>query len=249
MTIAIMSAMQEEIIAIVEAMDIDSESVVGSRTYYRGQLHGCDVVVVFSHWGKVAAAITTTTLITTFNVSQIIFTGVAGAISDGLNIGDIVIGHDFYQHDMDASPIIEQHEIPLLGRAEIRTTDSIREKLESAANEFLANDMYELIDAQARSSFNLYNSKIVVTDIASGDQFVSDSSLSAAIALRLPSVQCVEMEGASVAQVCDSFDIPFGVVRTISDSANEASEIDFQAFIGSVAQVYSLGIIKRYLTA
>lgn len=247
MTIAIMSAMHEENAAIVDAMQIENEQAIGSRTFISGQLCNQDIVVVFSHWGKVAASITATILVTQFNVREIIFTGVAGSINNNYSVGDIVIGKDLYQHDMDARPIIERHEIPLLGRAAITTSVAVQEKLKNATNKFLKSDFNQMVGAPAASQFNINNPTSTIADIASGDQFVSDSSITLDIANRLPGVACVEMEGAAVAQVCESFDVPFGLVRTISDGADESSDIDFLAFVSSVAKTYSLGILIRYL--
>jgi len=242
-----MSAMHEENASIVRAMHIEQEHDIGSRTYFTGQLYEKDVVVVFSHWGKVAASITATTLITEYAVDEIIFTGVAGAIHDTLSIGDIVIGKNLYQHDMDASPIIERHEIPLLGRAAIATSPAIQEKLKVATHNFLKMDVSQSVSHKARSQFNIEQPKVIMADIASGDQFVSDTTQAEDILLRLPEVACVEMEGAAVAQVCEAFGVQFGIVRTISDGANEKSDIDFLSFVSSVAQAYSLGIVKQYL--
>ena len=242
-----MSAMHEENASIVQAMAIESEETFGSRTYYSGSLHGKPVVVVFSHWGKVAAAITATSLISRYDVSEIIFTGVAGAITPDLSVGDIVIGTDLYQHDMDASPIISRHEIPLLGKAEIEADIVVRQKLHSAADDFVALDFAAAVATHTVEKFGLSSPVVLAAAVASGDQFVCDPAEATAIGSRLPGVACVEMEGAAVAQVCESFDVPFGLVRTISDGANESSDMDFQAFVSQVAQVYSLGIVKRYL--
>lgn len=248
MTIAIMSAMHEENESIVNAMNVTNEEKLGSRTYFTGLLNEQNIVVVFSHWGKVAAAITATTLITKFAVDEIIFTGVAGSIDKSIHVGDIVIAKNLYQHDMDVRPIIDRHEIPLLGRAEIETAPELQIKLQQAANRFLENDYANVVGNTTASGFNIDNPSIYTGDIASGDQFISDSSIAQGIRTRLPTVACIEMEGAAVAQVCESFNIPFGLVRTISDSADEASEIDFPAFIAKIAQAYSLGIIKNYLS-
>lgn len=247
MPIAIMSAMHEENASIVEAMDVHSKQVLGSRTYHSGTLEGVQVVVVFSHWGKVAASITATTLINEYEVDEIVFTGVAGAICNKLSVGDILVGSDLYQHDMDASPIIPRHEIPLLERASISTDKNIREKLKKASEIFIRDDFSESVNSDAVHMFNLQYPQVSVSSIASGDQFISDRVLSEDIGKRLPGVAGVEMEGAAVAQVCDAYDIPFGVVRIISDGTNETSERDFQSFVIEVARVYSLGIIRHYL--
>jgi len=239
--------MHEENASIVNDMQVDHEVDIGGRTYYSGRLCGKEVVVVFSHWGKVAASITATTLITKFAADEIIFTGVAGAINNTISIGDIVIGNNLYQHDMDASPIIERHEIPLLGRAEIATTHIIQEKLKAATEQFLLSDFEQSVGQSAKAQFNIDKPSVIVADIASGDQFVSDVNLAVDILGRLPSVACVEMEGAAVAQVCEAFGLPFGLVRTISDGANDQSDNDFPAFISQVAQAYSLGVTTHYL--
>ena len=247
MAVAIMSAMHEENASIISSMQIKSERAIGGRTYYEGKLFDKDVIVVFSHWGKVAASITATTLLTSFVVDEIIFTGVAGAITDKVSIGDIVIGNALYQHDMDASPIIERHHIPLLGRAEITTSPTIQHGLKQATERFLENEFRRTLSGKAQSQFNIRSPAVFIANIASGDQFVSDTTQAADILSRLPEVACVEMEGAAVAQVCEAFGVPFGLVRTISDGANEDSNIDFPAFVGEIAQAYSLGIVKQYL--
>ncbi len=249
MTIAIMSAMHEENASLIDAMDDRAEVHRGSRVYYTGSLCDREVVVVFSHWGKVAAAITATSLICDFDVSETVFTGVAGALDERAGIGDIVIADSLYQHDMDARPIIEQHEIPLLGRASIRTTDEQRHRLTLACEQFVAQDFERCIEKNTAAAFGISVPSVMTADIASGDQFVSEASVSDSIRQRLPTVACVEMEGAAVAQVCESFDLPFALVRTISDGANESSELDFQSFISNIAREYSLGIVKRYLSA
>ena len=111
--IAIMSAMQEEVQALLQNLKNIAPVTKGMRTYYKGILFNKPVVIVFSRWGKVAASATATQLINDFKVDEIIFTGVAGAISPTLNIGDIVIGDKLYQHDMDASPLYQKFEIPI----------------------------------------------------------------------------------------------------------------------------------------
>src|SRR3954451_16051531 len=100
--IGILGAMHEEISAIKEILILNKETTIAERIYYEGRINDTEVVLVFSRWGKVASASTTTTLINKFKVDFILFTGVAGAVSELLNIGDIVVGSGLYQHDMDA---------------------------------------------------------------------------------------------------------------------------------------------------
>lgn len=247
MTIAIMSAMHEENALLIAEMKITREEQFGSRTYYTGELFGTEVIVVFSHWGKVAAAITATSLISRYHVSEILFTGVAGAVDRRLSVGDIVVADTLFQHDMDASPIIERHEIPLLGRSGITTDTARRGNLMAAAEAFINKGFLSTFEEATIEQFKLVQPTVCYGDIASGDQFVSQAATGRDIVNRLPTVTCVEMEGASVAQVCQAFDVPFTVVRTISDAADEQADIDFQAFISEVASTYSLEIVRRYL--
>ena len=242
---AIMTAMQEESAALLEEMDVRNTEHIGLRDYHTGSLCGQQVVLVFSHWGKVAAAITASCLIGKFEVDELIFTGVAGAISDKLSIGDIVVADNLYQHDMDVRPILARHEIPLLGTAEISTSQKVGENLIKAANRFITDDLHTVLEDTDVTG----NPSVVTAGIASGDQFISKPEHAKDILARLPDVACVEMEGAAVAQVCKSYELPFGIVRTISDSADNSSEHDFSDFIVNKARLYSLGIVRQYLTS
>ena len=228
-------------------MDVRETVCIGRRDYHTGYLCGQQIVLVFSHWGKVAAAITASCLISDFGVDEIIFTGVAGAIDESVSIGDIVVAENLYQHDMDVRPILARHEIPLLGTSEIGTSPQIKEKLLQAANNFIKNDLHSTLKDGVENTDFTFNPSAISADIASGDQFIAQSEHANDIRSRLPGVACVEMEGAAVAQVCNSYNLPFGVVRTISDSANHSSENDFNGFILDKAKIYSLGIVKQYL--
>ena len=243
--IGIISAMQEEIQALLHELQQVSKSVKGMRTYYTGTLFDKKVVLVFSRWGKVASAATTTQLINDFNVKEIIFTGVAGAIHPKLNIGDIVIGKNLYQHDLNAFPFYEKFEIPILKKKFLETNDSTN--LMEAANMFLAT-YHQFIDLDDALLFDIKTPKVVHGDIASGDQFISSLKKIKRLNKKLPSAVCVEMEGAAVAQVCFEYEIPFSIIRVISDKANNNATIDFPKFANSIASKYALGILKNYFS-
>ncbi len=245
--LAIMSALTEEIEHLVAEMGPTAEIFSrGMRNYHKGVLWGTPVVLVFSRWGKVSAAATSACLISEFGATGIIFTGVAGAVDPRLKVGDVVIGNRLYQHDMDARPLFERHEIPLLKITAIPTDAVLRAQLEKAAADFLQHGVHTALTATARKRFNLTAPKSVTLDVASGDKFFANKAEVRELRSRLP-VGCVEMEGAAVAQVCLEHSIRFGLIRTISDSADEAAPIDFLAFIKEVAAVYSHGIIKNFL--
>src|SRR6185295_19470876 len=99
------------------------------------------------------------------------------------------------------------------------------------------------------SAFSITTPRVTAGLIASGDQFINDAQILAAIGRALPGLMCVEMEGAAVAQVCHSFGVPLGVVRVISDQADHKAGIDFAKFIAAVASHYSRGIIRQMFTA
>ncbi|MFA7327271.1 MAG: 5'-methylthioadenosine/adenosylhomocysteine nucleosidase [Candidatus Kapaibacterium sp.] len=244
MPIGIMSAMHEEIHLLHEQMEVESEVVLGMRTYFIGKLCGKDVVVVFSRWGKVAAASTATALIVEFGVDEIIFSGVAGGLDERLNIGDIVIGKRLIQHDMDASPIFARFEIPLIDKTYFEANTKICQQLTKATEKFLANNK---LNSKLVEEFGLHSPTIYCGNIASGDRFISDNTEIERFRNDLPDVLCVEMEGAAVAQICFEYSIPFGIVRTISDSANDDAHIDFIRFVDKVASHYTSGIIEGYL--
>jgi adenosylhomocysteine nucleosidase len=241
--IGIISAMQEEIQALLHELKNVSTTVKGMRTYYTGTLFNKNVVLVFSRWGKVASAATTTQLINDFNIDEIIFTGVAGAIHPNLNIGDVVVGEKLFQHDMNASPLFEQFEIPILRKKFLATQNT--DKLVTATAQFL--ETYHLyITKNNANKFNITNPKQVQGDIASGDQFISSIQKIKELNKWLPSAVCVEMEGAAVAQVCFEYNIPFSIIRIISDKANDNATIDFPKFANTIASHYALGILKNY---
>jgi len=245
MLLGIMGAMPEEMDKIIAA--INNKEIVerGSRVYYRGDLYGQEVVAVFSRWGKVAAATTATNLILDFNVDRIVFTGVAGAISPQLNVGDIVIGQRLYQHDMDARPLMRRFEIPLTGKTSYEIPQQNVDTMSQAVHNFLKNnkEFRKILTEQ-----DITNPKMLIGDIASGDLFISSADMKQALIKNLPSVLCAEMEGAAVAQVCDDYGVPLIVVRVISDSADEEAHISAIGFVNQHAGDYSLSILKEYIT-
>jgi len=243
--IGIISAMKEEIQALLDHLK-DKETIYkGKRTYFYGNLFDRKVVMVFSRWGKVASATTATQLINDFDIKEIIFTGVAGSVQEHINIGDIIIGKNLYQYDMDASPLIPRFEIPLLKKTFFQTHLGKREILKIASSHFIS-DFNNFIGKTEAQKFNIHLPKVHIEDIASGDQFISTSEQISTIKNNLPHVGCVEMEGAAVAQVCYEYGIPFSIIRTISDKADDNSHIEFQVFANEIAGKYALGILKMY---
>jgi adenosylhomocysteine nucleosidase len=239
-----MGAMPEEINKIISAIEDKEIIEEGSRIYYKGKLFEQDVVAVFSRWGKVAAATTATNLILRFKVDRIVFTGVAGAITPELNVGDIVIGQHLFQHDMDARPLMRRFEIPLTGKTSYEIPLQNVELMSKAVHNFLkTNKEFRKILADQGIEYP----KQMIGDIASGDLFISSTEMKNALIRNLPSVVCAEMEGAAVAQVCDDYEVPLTVVRIISDSADENAHKSAIGFVNQHAGDYSLAILKEYI--
>lgn len=246
--IAIMAAMQEEMVGLASALQGACTIHNGSRQFTTGTWHGQAVVLVLSRIGKVAAATTATALIERFNVSAIVFTGVAGGIATGVNVGDMVVASEFVQHDMDASPLFPPLEVPLYGRAHFPTDIALTQSLRVAAQGIL-NNPSQWIAMDTLHALHVRSPKVHSGLVLSGDRFVSTSSESQALQQRLPLALAVEMEGAAVAQVCHDYEVPFAAVRTISDRADDAATTDFSRFIQEVASRYTSALMDTWMAS
>lgn len=236
-----MGAMPEEIAGIADILQGKKEVELGGRVYYTGKLYGVDTVLVFSRWGKVAAATTVTTLILEFKITHLFFTGVAGAVNPKLKVGDIVLAKRLIQHDMDARPLIARYEIPLLSKTYFEANEELHETTLKAIHKI---DLSHAINPDELNAFNIHQPAVYIGDVASGDKFISGKEQHTEMLHNLPDVLCVEMEGAAVAQVCYEYHIPCSIIRTISDSADESAHFDFPRFIEKVAGGYSLLIVQ-----
>lgn len=250
MKIGIIGAMEEEIQLLGEDIKILSEETIAMRKYYNGILFGKEVTLVFSRWGKVAAASTVTTLIQRFGVDLVLFTGVAGGANKELNIGDIIISKNLVQHDMDvtALPGFNKFEIPLLNKALFEVDSLLLDKAIKSADKYIKNELKKDVDSELLNEFGITAPKVVVGSIASGDQFISDRSKIKELSSQIENLQCVEMEGASVAQVCYEHGVKFIVFRVISDKADENAHFNFNKFIEKTARYFTRGIIKEFIS-
>lgn len=243
--LGIISALQEEQHGLLDAMKNRKTELRAKREYSSGELWGLDAVCVLSRIGKVAAATTATTLIDHFGVTHLLFTGVAGGAETAIEVGDIVVAEHLVQHDMDCRPLFPRFEVPLTGASMFFADRQMTAHVLQAAREFVQFDYREIIGEEERQAFRLQSPKVRHGLLASGDQFIAESKKMSEIRESLPGTLAVEMEGAAVAQVCTEFGIPFAVVRTISDSANEDSPVDFARFVDRVAARYAYQIVRR----
>lgn len=243
--LGLISALHEEQTGLIEQIQDRRNIQRGMREYTTGTLWGIDCVCVLSRIGKVAASATVTTLIERFDVTHIVFTGVAGSAAHDVQIGDIVLAESLIQHDMDATPLAARFEIPLIGITAFSSDPGLGSLVGQAAHDFLGTDWTDVIENQDKAAFKLSTPRLHRGLVASGDEFITSSQKIAALKLALPDTLAVEMEGAAVAQVCFEFGVPFAVLRTISDKANESATIDFKSFLERIAQRYTFNIVKR----
>ncbi|SFM83852.1 5'-methylthioadenosine/adenosylhomocysteine nucleosidase [Variovorax sp. OV329] len=246
MTTGILSAMAQEQAGLGERLDEVRIERYAGREFHVGRWHGREVVLALSRIGKVAAATTAAALIERFGVSRIVFTGVAGGLHPSVRVGDTVVGTEFVQHDMDASPIFPRHEVPLYGRSRFPADAELTGWLAQAAQAVL--DDSDLIDETTRQRFGLLQPQRLHHGlIASGDRFVSGAAESAALRASLPEAMAVEMEAAAVAQVCFDHGLAFAAVRNISDRADDTAHVDFDAYIQEVAGIQARALIAALL--
>jgi adenosylhomocysteine nucleosidase len=241
--VAILSALSQEQRGLMELLHRPRKVVHASRDFWLGDLHGQPVVLALSKIGKVAAATTATALIERFGVRRIVFTGVAGGLGHGVKVGDVVVATDFVQHDLDASPLFPRYEVPLYGKTRFHCDAALSALLFEASCGALAHE--------SRAVHGFGGACVHQGLIASGDRFVSGAGESKLLRELMASaghaVLAVEMEGAAVAQVCMDYGVPFAVMRTISDRADDSAHVDFPAFVDAVASRYARAIIERFL--
>ena len=245
-TIGILGAMAQEIDEVKALLTNKTVIKIANREFVVGKINGIACVVAFSKWGKVAATITAALLVQEFGVTDLFFIGTAGALADGLKVGDIVISKRLVQHDLDARPMISRFELPLLNRIYVNSDPGLTELAGKAVSNLLEKGVGHIVGEAAVKEFNLAP-QLYFGDIASGDQFINSSEKRNEILSLLPDVMCVEMEGAAVAQVCLEFNVPFTVIRTISDTADHNARVDFGKFIVEVANAYSRAIVGEIM--
>jgi adenosylhomocysteine nucleosidase len=208
----IIGAMEPEVALLKQQLTAVSSEKIGSFQFVRGQLAGCEVVIVQSGIGKVAAAVATTLLIDHFKPNCIINTGSAGGFHPELNVGDIAIGIEVRHHDVDVTAFgYEYGQVPQMPAAYLA-----HPALVSAAEQTIAS----LGFCQTKSGL-----------ITTGDSFMCDPLRINQTRERFPTMLAVEMEGAAIAQVCHMLATPFVVIRSLSDIAGKESPVSFDAYL------------------
>ncbi|TCO78965.1 5'-methylthioadenosine/adenosylhomocysteine nucleosidase [Marinisporobacter balticus] len=216
--IGIIGAMDEEIEILKEKMTLEKEIYFAGMTFYKGKLVGKDIVVVRSGIGKVNAAICTQVLISNFQVDAVINTGVAGAIHDDLDVGDIVIAKDVIEHDFD---------VTCFGNYKLGQIPRMDEYI------FKADEKFVDIAMKASEKENK-KYKTTTGRIVSGDVFVASSEKKDLLWKEFKS-SCAEMEGAAIGHACYLNKTPFAIIRAMSDKADGSADVNFNEFVQEAA--------------
>lgn len=218
--IGIIAAMNEEVDAIKKIMTDISVKRIYELEFITGKINKNEVVLVKCGVGKVNAARTTQVLLNNFDIEYVINVGTAGSLNENIEIGDIVIGEKLVQHDFD---------ITAGGREKGYITD---------VGKYFYSDK-NLIEKAKQTIENMNeNFNTFIGTIATGDIFVQYIQVKDRIKLEFDA-DCVEMEGAAIAQVCTLDKVPFIVIRSISDKPNGNNAIDFEKYLELACERYS----------
>ncbi|MDD6216533.1 MAG: 5'-methylthioadenosine/adenosylhomocysteine nucleosidase [Roseburia sp.] len=226
--IGIIGAMEEEVAALKEAMEIQETVTKASMIFCKGILCGKEVVVVRSGIGKVNAGICAQILVDTFGVDVLINTGIAGSLDARIDIGDMVISTDAVHHDMDATVFGDPvGQVPRMDTLAFPADEVLVEKAK-AANE------------KANPEIHTFTGRI-----ASGDQFISSSEVKERIVDHFHAL-CTEMEGAGIAHAAYLNKVSYVIIRAISDKADNSATMDYPEF-EKQAIVHSVRLVKELL--
>lgn len=216
--VGIIGAMEVEVSKLKEMLQNTETKNKAGMTFVSGSLNGKPVVVVRSGIGKVNASICTQILADEYKVNYIINTGVAGSLHNEINIGDIVLSKDALQHDMDATGF--GYAVGVIPQME-KSIFEADERLIQIAEKCIKEDITDI---------NAFVGRVV-----SGDQFISDKGKKKWIVDNFQGY-CTEMEGAAIAQAAYLNNIPFLIIRAISDKADDSATEDYPTFEAKAAQ-------------
>ncbi|MCC4311761.1 MULTISPECIES: 5'-methylthioadenosine/adenosylhomocysteine nucleosidase [Carnobacterium] len=211
MKIGIIGAMEEEILLLKSKMSNKKEWTEAKADFIEGQIGEIEVVLVRCGIGKVNAALTTTLLLAKHDIDLIVNTGSAGGIGAGLHVGDVVIASEMAYHDVDATVFgYSIGQVPQMPARYIANRGIIEKTITAAKKTGLTP---------------------VKGLIVTSDSFIASQAQTDVILSNFPDALASEMEGAAIAQVCYQFDVPFVIIRAMSDVADEEAGVSFDEFI------------------
>ena len=232
--LGIIGALDIEIDGIKSLMTDIETKTVSKITFYKGKINNKECVVAQCGVGKVNAAMCAQTMILLYNVTAVINTGVAGALNRKLKIGDIVVSSDVVHHDNKC--LVDEGQNEAFARGTIQFSDEITTRIK--ADKSLTDKILE------ECGKDLSEANVYLGTVASGEQFVSSKRARLDIG-EFFNAYCCEMEGASIGQVCYRNNIPFAILRAISDTVDDNDYMDFEKF-KVVAADETLKVIKAF---
>ena len=218
-----MGAMPEEIAPILEKIGTYKTTEYAGNRYYEATYNGVDLVIAYSKIGKVFSTLTAATMIEYFGAKMLLFSGVAGAISNELKVGDLIVATKLSQHDLDITAFGHPFGYVPEGAVFVESDKTLIELSKNVAAEM-----------------GLHVKEGI---IATGDQFVANEERKNWIGTTF-NADALEMEGASVAVVCDALHVPFFILRAISDAADMDASFSFDAFLESSAKTSAEFVMK-----
>jgi len=228
MKVAVIGAMEQEVEALRLAINSPQTIIIANSEYTQGTYAGHEVVLLKSGIGKVNAAMSTAILLHHFKPDAVINTGSAGGFDMALEVGAIVISDEVRHHDVDVTAFgYEMGQVPQLPAA-FTSDDKLRKLAEESVEEL----------GQHQFATGL---------IATGDSFMSDPQRVESVRRHFPHMKAAEMEAAAVAQVCHQFEVPFVVIRALSDIAGKESSISFDEFLPTAAK-HSTEIVLQVIS-
>ena len=217
MKLGIIGAMDVEVATLKENMQNKTIKNIAHMEFCEGKFDDVDVVVVQCGVGKVNAALTAQVLCSCFGVTHIVNTGIAGSLNAELDIGDFVISCDAVYHDVDATnfgyPMCQVPGMPVLA--------------------FPADE--KLMQAAYDAANGAHPGHVRIGRVATGDQFVAEKALKEKI-IQNTGAYCTEMEGAAIAHTAWKNNVPFVIIRAISDKADDSAEMDYPTFEAAAAK-------------
>lgn len=223
MKIAIMGAMSEEIEPILKMVGSYTTTEYAGNKYYEASYKGVELVIAYSKIGKVFSSLTASMMIEHFGAEMLLFSGVAGAISPSLKVGDLIIATKLSQHDLDITAFGHPYGYVPEGAVFVPTDERLVALGKSVAVE-LGKSVCEGV-------------------IATGDQFVANEERKNWIGSEF-GADALEMEGGSVAVVCNALGVPFFILRAISDAADMDASFSFDEFLLTSAAVSAQFVMK-----
>lgn len=221
--IAILGAMEEEIAPLLEYFKEYKTTKYAKNNYYEATYKGQELIIAYSKIGKVNASLTASIMIEKFGATTMLFSGVAGAVNENLSIGDILYATKLTQHDLDITAFGHPYGFVPEGAVFVESDGGLN-----------------TIAKEVADSKKITLHKGV---IATGDQFICDESKKQWIKETF-NADAIEMEGAAVAVVCDALNVPFFILRSISDVAGMDAEFDFDTFLESSAKISANFIVS-----